>query len=121
MSPTDTPIPGIIGDTLIILAIIAAVIWAGCRLYRGIVDRREPEPETHGDDGGHPTAEVCRRAAQKVTRERVRQMTPAPETGSGLRAEGRRTIAYEEWIASGARDEFMRASRSARADRPQDF
>jgi hypothetical protein len=67
---------------LIIVAILALVCWAGWRIYCGIVD--EPEPETYGDDGGVPH-EVCRRAAQKVTRERVRDM-PAPETGSGLLA-----------------------------------
>ena len=50
-----------------------------------IVGRYVLESETHGNDDGHPTAEVCRRAAEKVTRERVRAM-PAPEIGSGLLA-----------------------------------
>ncbi len=29
--------------------------------------------------------------------------------------------AYRDWVESGERAEFFRASRSARADRPQDF
>ncbi len=96
-------------DILIIVAILALIGWVGWRVWRGIA--QVPEPETYGDSGGWPTAaqmhqstkrptaaemhgdeggvpyEVCRQAAQKVTRERVRQTTPAPEIGSGLPAE----------------------------------
>ena len=82
--------PAILANILIVLSValamvpvylVARKIWL---TWTRSLD--EPEPETYGDDGGHPTAEVCRRAAQKVTRERVRQMTPAPEIGSGLLA-----------------------------------
>jgi hypothetical protein len=41
---------------LIVLAILALVGWAACRIYCGIVD--EPEPETHGDEGGRPAPET---------------------------------------------------------------
>ncbi len=47
-------IPSIIFDSLLLIAIVLAVLWACHRIYRGIVD--EPEPETYGDDGGRPTA-----------------------------------------------------------------
>ena len=32
-----------------------------------------------------------------------------------------RCKAYDEWVKKGGRTEFIRASRSARANRPQDF
>ena len=48
-------IPAEIGHTLIIAAIVLAVIWACHRVWRGITQAREPEPETHGDDGGRPS------------------------------------------------------------------
>ncbi len=49
-------IPDIIGDMLVIALIILATIAAGWRVWRGITKDREPEPEpeTHGDDGGWP-------------------------------------------------------------------
>ena len=44
-------IPAEIGHTLIIAAIVLAVIWACHRVWRGITQAREPEPdeEAYGD------------------------------------------------------------------------
>ena len=56
-----------------------------------------------GDQGGHPQPVEPRQSRPK-----------APETGSGL------LVRKDEW-EKGGRAEFFRASRSARADRPQDF
>ncbi len=66
-------------------------------------ERRQVEPDNCGDQGGHPQPVEPRQSRPK-----------APETGSGL------LVRKDEW-EKGGRAEFFRASRSARADRPQDF
>ena len=89
-------IPADIGSALFILAILALVWLAGHRVWRGIVDSREPEPRTHGEEGGHPmpapadySDEVTdghfKRIAELVDQDPA-AYTPAPELGSGERA-----------------------------------
>ena len=76
----------------------ARLVWpAGWR------DKDRNEPDDCGDQGGMPEPVDPRHARPK-----------APETGSGL------LVRKDEWEKDG-RAEFFRASRSARADRPQDF
>ncbi len=57
-----------IASIVLIVTVAEVVVWACWKFWRGVVEARESEPETHGDDGGRPA--------------------PAPETGSGLRAGG---------------------------------
>jgi hypothetical protein len=101
-------IPEEVYSILIIVAILALVGWAGHHIYRGIVD----EPETHGDDGGHPTPTMFEQPLEEYVRvgtygkspiwrkmwrkdraqiERTRKQAaakvmPAPDTGSSLLA-----------------------------------
>ena len=81
------------------MAVLAAALtwlalhWAGRAVARKRA--RLVEPDNCGDQGGHPTA------AEQQRRSR-------PKT-------------YEEWVETGGQAEFQRASRSARANRPQDF
>ena len=77
-----------IGSALFILATTAAVIWAGRRIWRGIVERRQPEPETFGDDGGRPTVTPELRRAHELYKQWDAGDMPAPELGSGERAGG---------------------------------
>ncbi len=84
-------IPADILTVLIILAVVAPLGWLAGRAHgRYLERRREPEPETYGDDGGHPYREI----PLKLTPDQKRRLrtvvdrmadTPAPETGSGLR------------------------------------
>ncbi len=95
-------IPGDIGTALIIVLGLA-VFFVAARAKRR-------EPETFGNPGDMPTDGHQPRS----------EPLPAPDIGFGLRV-GSKRITYEEWVASGERDEFMRASRSARVYRPQNF
>ncbi len=61
----------IIGDTLIIAAMVLAVIWAGRRVWRRITQAREPEPSTYGDDGGRPGYGLERRGCDRPGRVEV--------------------------------------------------
>ena len=77
--------PAIMANILLALftGLFLVIGWLGIRLCVEILVRRrkqrhEPEPETHGDDGGRP--------APLYDGTPCRPDTPAPEKGSGLLA-----------------------------------
>ncbi len=83
-----------IAASLFFSAVFLALIWLFARqmvrlIARDTTWRRQPEPETYGDDGGHPA--LYGTSLNKPD-------TPAPETGSGLRAGASR------WPAISAED-----------------
>ena len=87
---------GLIGWFFAFAIFAGLVLFAVAHMVVYGIFHEPSQDEDCGDDGGVPH-EVCRRAAEKVTRERIRQTTPAPEISSGLPAESDQAIIEQRW------------------------
>lgn len=110
--------PAILANILLVLFIglFLVIVWllvsaAARRIMASVSRDDEPEPETHGDEGGWPITDFGLLTRERnptssaafADRATFKRATPAPEIGPGLLVGGERTLhaKYRPWKRAG--------------------